>query len=417
MTRTEVKTDAKALLRDLPNVFIRAADAGMNVPTFLERQDPSSNYPNDKSDAFTRILREAAVITKSNPSAGLYATELSSIVNGTHIMADGEEIGRERGRALAMIWVERRWREAKFGRHASTRDIFNSEEEPLGGVYRPYVDNLDIRAEGLQPSIPINELIAQDTGITGTSYRTAYMDAPDLDELDYVRVSEAAEIPTAHLRLREQSVRLHKYGRAIDWTYEVARNTRLDKLRLFIQHLALAVEAGKVATIVDVLINGDGNPNTAAIAVDGSDLDSSASGAMTLKTYLGMKNLFKAPFSLTTLLAPAEEISNLQLMSVSTASLPLIAIPASTGLGQLIPIGVDTTRNNISYGVLDSGLTTDEYLLFDRNAAIERVYEIGASVSEADRFITSQVEVMTFTEVEGFAKMNQGAVYLLDIGA
>lgn len=417
MTRIEVKTNSRDLLRDLPNVFMRAADAGMNVPTFLERQDPSSQYPNDKSDAFTRILREAAVITKSNPSAGLYATELSALINGTHIMSDGEEIGRERGRALAMIWVERRWREAKFGRHASTRDIFTSEEEPLGGVYRPFSDNLDIRTEGLQPSIPINELIAQDTGITGTAYRTAYMDAPDLEELDYVRVTEGAEIPTAHLRLREQAVRLHKYGRAIDWTYEVARNTRLDKLRLFIQQLALAVEAGKVATIVDVLINGDGNANTSAIAVDGSDIDSNAAGAMTLRMYLGMKNLFKPPFSLTTLLAPAEEITNLQLMNISTASIPLIAVPASTGIGQLVPIGVDTTRNNVAYGILDNGLQADEYLLFDRNAAIERVYEIGASVSEADRFITSQVEVMTFTEVEGFAKMNSGAVYLLDIGA
>lgn len=411
---TAMKTNARDLLRDLPNVFMRAADAGMNVPTYLERQDPSTEYP-DKSDAFTRILREAAVVTNSNPSAGLYATELSALISGRHIGSDGEEIGKERGRALAMIWVERRWREAKFARSANTRDIFTSEEDPLGGVYRPYVDNTDVRMSGLTPTIPVNELIAQNTGITGTSYRTAYMDAPDLDEIDYVRVPEGSEIPTAHLKLREQSVRLHKYGRAIDWTYEVARNTRLDKLRLFIQHLALAVEAGKVATIVDTLINGDGNTGTAAQAVDGSDLDPAASGAMTLRMYLGMKNLFKPPFSLTTLLAPAAEITELQLMNISTASIPLIAVPASTGLGQLVPIGVDTTRNNISYGVLPEGLSAGQHLLFDRNAAIERIYEIGASVSEADRFITSQVEVMTFTEVEGFAKMNADSTYLLDI--
>lgn len=416
MPEITVKTNARDLLRDLPNVFERAATEGLNVPLYLESKDPSSNYE-DKSDAFTRILREAAVVSRSNPSAGIYATPISDLFSGLHKDRNGEEIGKERGRALAMIWAERRWREAKFGGSANTRNMFTSEEEALGSIFRPYVDNPTLREEQQLPSIPITELIGQETGISGTAYRTAYMDAPDLTDLDFVRVPEASEIPVAHLRLREQSVRLHKYGRAIDWTYEVARHTRLDKLRLFINQLALAVEAGKVATVMEVLVLGDGNANTAAIAVDASDLDSAGNGAWTLRTYLGIKNLFKPPFKLTTLLAESEEITNLQMMPVGTATIPLIAVTASSGIGQLVPIGADTRRNNLAYGITpDGSLGTDMYLLFDRDNAIERIYEIGSSVNEAEKFITSQVEVMTFTEVEGFAKMHQGSTYLLDLG-
>jgi hypothetical protein len=410
-------TNSRDLLRDLPNVFARSADAGMNVPTYLERQDPSSKYDSkDKSDAFTRILREAAVVTNSNPSAGLYATPLNDLLTGNHIGSDGEPLGKEVGRALAMIWVERRWREAKFAGSASTRNMFTSEEDVIGSMFRPYTDNTNVRRAPLTPAIPISELIAQETGITGSAYRTTYFDTTDLSGFDYARVPEGSEIPVMHLKLREQSVRMWKYGRALDWTYESARNTRLDKMRLAVEMMALGVEAGKVAEIIRVLILGDGNPNTAAIAVNATALDATNAGAWTLKVFLGMKNLFKPPFTLTTLLAQSTEITNLQMMPISSSSTPLIAVPANTGIGQLVPIGNDTTRNNVHYGIVDNGVTgANKALLFDRDAAIERIYEIGANVSEADNFITSQVNVMTFTETEGYAKMNQGSTYLLDL--
>lgn len=407
------KTSPKDLLRDLPNVFTRAADEGLNVPTYLERQDPSQQY-DDKSDAFTRICREAALVTHSNPAAGLYATPVADLITGRHRDIDDEEIGKERGRALLMIWTERRWREIKFNRSSSTRALFTSEEDALGSAFRPYQDNMDLRVQATQPGIPVNELIATNTGIQGTAYRTVYMDSPDLTDFDYVRIPEGTEIPVAHLKLREMHTRIHKYGRGIDWTYEVARNTRMDKLRLFVQQLALAVEAGKVSTVVDTLINGDGNPGTAATAVAGATLDPAAAGTLTLRTYLRMKRLFKSPYQLTTLLAPDEEITNLELLPIGTTEIPLITVQGA-GIGQLVPIGVDTTNNNIRYGVLETGLSADQYLLFDRNNAIERIYEIGATVSEADRFITSQVEVMTFTEVEGFAKMNGDTTFLVTL--
>lgn len=412
--KIETKTSARDLLRDLPNVFMRAADAGLNVPTFLERQDPSTDHE-DHSDAFTRICREAALVTKSNPAAGLYATPLADLISGRHLDANGEEIGKERGRALLMIWTERRWREAKFNRSSSTRALFTSEEDPLGGVFAPYVDAGGLRTQPNQPGIPVNELVATDTGIQGTAYRTAYLDQPDLTELDYVRVPEGSEIPVAHLKLRSEAVRIHKYGRGIDWTYEVARNTRMDKLRIFVQQMALAVEAGKVATVVDTLINGDGNPNTAATAVSGATLDPAAGGVLTLRTYLGMKKLFKSPYQLTTLLAAGDEITDLELLPIGTTQVPLITVSGGVGIGTLVPIGADPTGNSLRYGTLDTGLAAGEYLLFDRNNAIERIYEIGATVSEADRFITSQVEVMTFTEVEGFAKMNADSTFLLTL--
>lgn len=417
--KLNVKTSPADLLRDLPNVFSRAADLNLNVDSYLERMDPSSEYDaEDRSDAFTRILREAAVITNGNPSAGLYATDLASVYNGTHKDAEGEEIGIERGRALLQIWAMRRWREAKYGKSASTRSMFTTEEEALGSIFRPYAENGDPRVVGLTPQIPISELIATNTPISSTGYKVVYFDQPEMDDLTMVRVAEGAEIPRAHLKLRDQEVRIHKYARAFDWTYEVARQTRLDKLRMMIQHIALATEASKVGRIVSVLIAGDGNTGTAAVAIDVSDLDTAAvNSALTLRAYLGMKKLFKAPFTMTTILAGAEEITDLEMLPVNSNQMPLITVPANTGIGGIAPINApNAAGNSIRYGYVENGeVSADHYLAFDRNAAIERVYDVGATVSEADRFITNQTEVMTFSESEGYAKMYGDAAYLIDM--
>lgn len=415
MSHIEVKADARALLNDLPNVFVRAADAGMGVPLYLERSDPSSKY-DDKSDAFTRILREAAVITRSNPAAGLHASRMSDLLNGTHLDRNGEEIGKERGRALMQIWIMRRWAEAKYQASASTRVSFTSEDDAMGSYFRPYQDNGALRVQDIEVPIPVNELIAMNTPISESSYRTVYLDQVDAKELEYARVPESTEIPVAHLRMREQSVTLHKYGRAIDWTYETARHMRLDKLNLFIRQMALAVEAGKVETIVNVLINGDGNPDTGARVVDVSTLDSTAvNSAITLLAYLQAKKLFKSPLRLSTILARASEITDLEMIPVGNTSQPLVTIPAASGIGGLTLIGDATVSQGVRYGVVENEVADDNYLLFDRNNAIERVYDVGSTVSETSKFITSQTEVMTFTENEGFANLDKDAAILLDM--
>lgn len=406
------------LLRSLPGVYARAAKKGLNVSTYLERQNPSDQYK-DGSDAFGRICKEARVITESNPAAGQYATPVSDLLDGTHKTASGEEIGKEHGRALLMIWTERRWRAAKFQRSPNTRSLFTSEEDAIGTIARPWNDNQTLRAQDLRPKIPVNELVAIDTGINDTTYRTIYLIETEQAELEYVRVPEASEIPTTSIRTREETVRIHKYGRALDWTYEAARRMRLDRFELVLGRMALAVENGKVGTVLDVMINGDGNANTAATAVNVGTLDAAAvNAALTLRAYLGLKEVMPEPYQVTHIIARGPRITDLQMIPVGTANLPLIATAGGGGVGQLIPInGRDTTADGVRYASVSSGILATNYLAFDRRFAIERIYEIGATVSESDRFITSQVEVMTFTESEGFASLWNEAVMLLNMSA
>jgi hypothetical protein len=53
----------------------------------------------------------------------------------------------------------------------------------------------------------------------------------------------------------------------------------------------------------------------------------------------------------------------------------------------------------------------------DRRLAVERVFEIGASIQEIDRYITNQTQVLTMTETEGYDILDGVATKILDINA
>jgi hypothetical protein len=53
----------------------------------------------------------------------------------------------------------------------------------------------------------------------------------------------------------------------------------------------------------------------------------------------------------------------------------------------------------------------------DRRLAVERVFEIGASIQEVDRYITNQTQVLTMTETEGYDILDGVATKILDINA
>ena len=54
---------------------------------------------------------------------------------------------------------------------------------------------------------------------------------------------------------------------------------------------------------------------------------------------------------------------------------------------------------------------------FDRRFAMEQLVEIGGAIDEMERFITNQTQVMTMTEVQGFAIMDGNATLILDVNA
>lgn len=385
-----------------------AIEKGMNFSMFLENEDPSDEYGEDEIlDAFGRQLKVAGIKTASDPAVGIWADDFGVF-------------GKDGNRGLCVEFVARQWRSARFRRSPSTRhmhskfdrDVFTSVDEALNTIFRPYSDASDVRAPRRVLPLTLDRLVAQTTSIDSDAYRAAYMTEPDAEDIRMTRVTELAEIPMASITQGSQEIRLHKYGRGFELSYEAVRRTKIDKVAFWIQRTAIQQEADKVAHAIDVLINGDGN-NNAATVHDQTVLDSgSSAGTLTFEAWLAFKETWGDAYMMD--LAIMNGATKVELLMLDTGSGNNMAYTLSF-MGGLNDVNgrLGDTVDVMSY----SGVAADTIVGIDTTAALEHVVEVGSNISETDAFITRQSNVVVMSEVEGFAVLDENATHVLDIGS
>jgi hypothetical protein len=231
-----------------------------------------------------------------------------------------------------------------------------------------------------------------------------------------VRIGETAEIPRAKLTIGKSAIKLYKYGRGLEASYEELRRMRIDRLAFHIQRMAIQAEIDKVEAVIDVLINGDGNSNQAT-STNISTLDSAATGgAMTVLGWIAWKvKRNQGAYRLTTVLVREATAVKILSLSMGNANYPYAMVNNTLGVGGFRPMGnYNRTGDDVEFGVTEQVGAT-QILGLDARQAIERVYEIGGTVNEVARFVSRQTELMTFTEVEGYAKIDIGAAWILNL--
>lgn len=404
-TITDVRPRAAEILKQMSgNLYRRAYQKGMSLSAFLERADPSEGYK-DGLDAFGRVMKCAGIVTRSNPQLGYYADPFSKFEESPQSMA------------LVHEWARRQWKRAASGKDPSTRALFlSTEDNALNTWMRQYSDVAQPRFRQVAPAIPLEDLIAITTPIDSDAYRAFYL-KDETEQERMVRVAQGMEIPRAKLIGGEVTIRLHKYGRALEVSYETLRRQRIDMVAFHIARMAVQSEADKVSSALDVLVNGDGNPDTAAQVFDFTDMDPDATvgDELSLKAWLAFKLQFKNPYAVTTALTQEEAALQLLMLNTGSANIPLIAIQGASGFGSFRPIN-QGLADAVGLGWTEEA-PAGKIVAFDSRFALERVVEIGGEVSEVDRWITRQVQVLTMTEVEGYAVLDVNAAKVLDLTA
>lgn len=357
--------------------------------------------PSDKGEmpAFSRMLKKAGIRTRSNPRMGLWASE------GTKFFDTAV------GRALFVEFFARKWREISFA-DSEERATFLSDDGQPGSWQRPYQDASTARwDQKIAAAIPLSELVAMTTPINGQDYRSFYL-TYNAANLRQFRLGESTEIPIATLADSERTIQLKKYGRGLRASYEQLRRARVDKLAFWIQYAAVQSEIDKVATAIYTLINGDGNSGTAPTTWDLNGDFSGTLQTLDANSWLWFKKKFVQPYVMTTVLMTEAVSLQLEQLDIGTANVLLNRQMQVPGAGTLTPI--NTTADGVRYG-WTSEVGTWQMLALDRRFALERVTEIGGTISEMERFITNQTQVMTMTEVEGYAIMDANATLILDL--
>jgi hypothetical protein len=382
MTQTEVRPRAAELFERMPAVLAEAAHAGRNLSIHLEELDPSDGYK-DGLDAFGRQLKVAnggrGIRVRSDPARGYYADEFSAFDQS------------ESARALVPEFLARIRRRVTTGRDVNTRALYQSDDQQLNSWARPYVDAAAVRMKQIAPAIPLSELVAVTTPISGDAYRAFYL-TDNAAQARLVRVTEGAEMPRAKLVGGERTVRLYKYGRILEVSYETLRRQRVDMVALHIARLAVQAETDKVATVLDVIVNGDGNSGTAATS----------------------HNLTN-PYAVTTALAREATALQMMLLNMGSANVPLVTVQGQLGFGGFRPINPELS-DNVALGITSEAPSL-KIVAFDNRFAIERVTEIGSDLQETQRWIARQVQELAMSEVEGYAVLDANSTIILDTNA
>ena len=398
------KPNANDLLAQMGlRVYREAYDKGMSLSAFLEKQDPSAEY-RDGLDAFQRLLQAADIRVKAMPEYGVQSSTF-------------EEFNKsEQTRALIPEWLIRTWREVQTGRPFSTRALYSTGDAANGSWDRPYAEAQAARWDKqIAPAIPLSELVAITTPIDAAAYRAYYLEYDEANT-SMTRVAEGAEVPRVKLVGGDHLINLYKYGRGIEATYEQLKRQRVDKLALHIRMMAVQAEVDKVATIIDVMVNGDGNTGTQPTTHNLTTLDSGASaGTLSLKAWLAFKMKFANPYMMTGALAREDVSLQMLLLNTGSANMPLVLVQQPGGFGAFTQMNPGL-RDNVALGWTPAAPSL-KILGFDRRFAIERVVDIGMTLTEVERFITRQVQVLVVTEAEGYAVIDKNAINILNVNA
>lgn len=397
---TTSKLNPKAMLEQMgANVYRQAYEKGMSLSAYLEYQDPSQDY-NDGLDAYGRLLKVAGIRTQSYPEMGIWSSEY------------GVFMDTDQTRALLPEFVSRVWRSVQTQKSPSTRGLLLSSDGIPGSWERPYAEAEEARWDKqVAAAIPLAQLIALTTPVDSNTYRSFYL-TDDATQTRMVRVAEGADVPEMKLTSAEHTIDLYKYGRSIRATDEQLRRTRIDKIAFFIRRAAIQSEIDKVAAVIDIIVNGDGNSGTAATSHNLTTLDTDATaGTLTVKGWLAYKMKFANPYQIITALAQEAEILQLLLLNVGSANVPLVTVAGPSGFGQFEQINPGL-RDNVMIG-WTSDAPANKIVGTDTRMGVERLTEIGSNISETERFVANQTQILVMTEVEGYAILDGNSSHIL----
>ena len=350
------------------NLYNEAKEKGITFSQLLENMDPSDGK--SKLSAFERQLKEHRIATKSAPTKGYSADKVEA-----------------------------------FYRTDESKVLF------------PEFVATQLRETIEQASI-LPYLTSNTTMIDSNSYRATYFDKDEKNKkaAKLRRVTEASELPQATIKTRDKSINIYKYGLQVKSSYEAIRRMKIDIFARHIEYIGTQIGQDQAAEIIDVIINGDGNANTAAGRYAVKDFDTEATG-LTSKAWVAFLLKF-FPYGADTIVAGENAL--LQIIEMLSPAgknqiLDSISSNGSFNMGISSPQGIFKNVTLLYNPETPKIGTKDAIIALAKDYAVEKIVEAGSDISEADKFITNQTEVLTISENCGFATMYKDAMGILTL--
>ena len=252
---------------------------------------------------------------------------------------------------------------------------------------------------GMEEGNILPSITASVTRFEGMDYRSIYSAASE-DDKALRFVGEGALIPQTEIRAADHLVSLKKRGRMLVASYEAIRFQRLDLFSVMLRQIGNQIMRMHLEDAIDVIVNGDGNGNTAESLAVGDDTIGGTAGSLSYAELLAFWNRFD-PYTMNV----APDVM-LKILNCSEFKNPMAGLNFQ-GTGEPgNPLGAKLIRCSAMKAGTAIGL--------DKGYALEMVTAGDVSV-EYDRLIDRQLERAAITSISGFAKLYTEASKVLKV--
>ena len=256
--------------------------------------------------------------------------------------------------------------------------------------------------QGMEEANILPLITATVTDIDSMDYRSIYS-VPGEEKKRLADVAEGADIPATTVKTRSHLVRLNKRGRMLVASYEALRFQKLDLFSVMLRQIGAQIQAMHLEDAVNVLRNGDGNDNAAAVFTAGTSPISGEQGTLTYAQLVEFWAQF-APYEMNTMLV--SNATMVRLLKLTELQNPLTGLNFQ-GTGKFeTPLGASLLRTQ--------AMADGCILAFDRRYALEMV-QAGDVGVEYDKLIDRQLERAAITSISGFGKICTEAAKVLEV--
>lgn len=304
----------------------------------------------------------------------------------------------------------------KMGLQSSTMDKFFTTNENKN-LFPEFMIR-QLRQISNRDDSLVSKLVASTRIIQGDAARQVVLDLSDTPAgkanqkaLQYRRIGEGADIPVATLKLGEMAIKIYKYGIGVRATYEVLRRTTIDMFRKQMELVSKQAEMDEVGTVIETIINGDGNTNPATVYT-ASTLNSAAVegkiDATTLLKFLTADKDSGLVFDtvITDDVAYVDFLTTLMDKNLTNAINPRVKFEfPQTFINNLTVI--------YSKDLPLTSANKHQIIGLAKDYAIERTIEAGSIINEVEKASSNQTQTAYMTENAGFNKIDSRASAIL----
>ena len=250
--------------------------------------------------------------------------------------------------------------------------------------------------KGMSMRPELGKLIANTTTIASNSYTPFYINTDNSSKFSLRPIGDGSEVPQLLVTEQNHAVNVVDYGLALKTSYKALRYRTTSQFRVLLWYIGFKIQTDKIGLLVDCIINGDGNNNSASV------VNTASTGTLTYDDLITLWSNF-SPFEMNTIICHVNQLKSI--LTLSEFKDPMAGYRFQNSGELFSPLGAGLVRSD--------EVPTDLVIGLDNRFAVEEVITQPLMI-EYDKVIDQRFEEAVISESVSYAKILKEAAIVLD---